>query len=49
MKFLNVDLIRSRQRTMFLSSQDICERVGIGLEDYYLCLNRTKRLPKTSC
>lgn len=46
MKFLNVDLIRSKQRRMFLSSQEICERVGIGLEDYYQCINFTKRLPK---
>lgn len=46
MKFLNVDLIRSRQRTMFLSSQDICERIGITLEDWYWCINRTQRLPK---
>lgn len=46
MKFLNVDLIRSKQRKMFLSSQDICERIGITLDDWYLCINWTQRLPK---
>lgn len=46
MKFLNVDLIRSRQRKMFLRTQDICERIGIGLDDWYTCINYTQRLQR---
>ena len=44
-KFLNVYLIRSKHRKMFLSSQDICERIGITLDDWYLCINWTQKLP----
>lgn len=47
MKYLNVNLIREKQRAKLLRTQYIVEGLGITLNQRYNMLNFTQRLPKS--
>lgn len=46
MKYLNVNLIRDKQRKMWLRTQDITEQLEMDVNARYYMLNFTQRLPK---